>query len=165
MLRQAVFTGLLGVLFFASCGEGLLPEGFPWNTPRGTGGAPPPHGGAAGAAGMVATSPPGAGAPGAPTCDELAALYVAAVDEDKRCDPTSAEPQCQLRVIPALCTRSCPSLYVNTNAASTAARLRWDMVRCPIPTNCNTTCAPVTSAGHCVADPRLGGRCSDVPSP
>ncbi len=180
---MARWTGLLGALFvpsflgsflacfLASCDGRLLPDGFPSSTTPGTGGAPTlivvsPHDGAGGAAGS-----PGAGGSagsagadadgGAPSCDELATLYVAAVEEDKSCDPKSAETQCHLRVIPALCAGCPATTYVNSRAASNAARLRWDMVPCPVPTNCASTCAPLPTSGRCVPTAG-GGRCMDV---
>jgi hypothetical protein len=174
-------TGLLAVLLFASCDGRFLVDGVSWGTSRGAGGAPTPFvdaGGAAGMAGMPSSGTGGvavpwdggggagsvdAGSDGhAPTCGELEALYVSAVEEDRGCDPMSAEPQCQLRVISALCAKCTVPTYVNSRAASNAARLRWDMVPCPVPTSCNTTCGPTPTSGRCVAGPEQTGRCVDV---
>jgi hypothetical protein len=181
MAPWARSTGLLAVLFFASCDGRFLVDGVSWGSSRGTGGTPTPYvdaGGTAGMGGMPssgtggvagrsdASSGPGsadAGSDGgAPTCGELEALYASAVEDDKRCDPTSAEPQCQLRVISALCGKCTVSTYVNGRTASTAARLRWDMVPCPVPTNCNPTCGPTPTSGRCVSGPDQTGRCVDV---
>jgi hypothetical protein len=172
MARWASSTGLLAVLFFASCDGRFLVDGVSWGTRPETGGAPTPRLDAGGAAGMAGTPSPGTGGGGgsadagadggAPTCGELEALYVSAVEEDKACDPTSTEPQCQLRVISALCGKCTVSTYVNTRAASNAARLRWDMVPCPVPTNCNTTCGPTPTSGRCVAGAGPNPRCVDV---
>jgi hypothetical protein len=92
------------------------------------------------------------------------ALYAAAVEEDKACEPSSKVAQCQLRVIPALCVSSCAATtYVNTRAGSTAARLRWDKVPCPVPTNCGATdCRPLPTAAQCIPTADGGGRCADV---
>src|SRR3954462_3533441 len=95
-------TGLLAALWFASCDGRFLVDGVSWGTSRGAGGAPTPFvdaGGAARMAGMpssgtggVAVPSDGGGGAGsvdagsdghAPTCGELEALYVSAVEEDR----------------------------------------------------------------------------------
>jgi len=158
-----------------------LPDGFP-SSHDGAGGAAAPQvlhardgaGGATGAGGAIAPPPAGAGGSGTggsgaggspgdggqPSCDELAALYVSAVEEDKACDPASSELQCQLRVITALCGVCPNSTFVNTRTASNAARLRWDRVPCPVPTNCGP-CGPVPVTGRCAPDRNGTGHCED----
>ncbi len=142
---------------------------------RGTGGAtgaggafvsrPTGAGGSAGRSGGGGGTGGESGLPadaGALTCDELAALYIAAVEEDKSCDPSSTAPQCQLRVIPALCAVCPNTTYVNVRTASTAARLRWDDVRCPVPTNCDTECRPLPTSARCMPTGTGAGRCADI---
>jgi hypothetical protein len=99
---------------------------------------------------------------GALTCDDLVALYAAGVEQDKACDPNSTQPQCQLHVIPALCVECRATTYVNSTAASSAARLRWDQVPCPVSTSCSQQCAPVPTGGRCAPTSDGGGRCVDI---
>jgi hypothetical protein len=98
---------------------------------------------------------------GALTCDDLVALYAAAVAQDKTCDPNSTQPQCQLNVIPALCVRCPATTYVNSTAASSAARLRWDSVPCPV-TTCSQECGPLPTGGRCVPTSEGSGHCVDI---
>jgi len=171
--RSGLAVLVLGLGVVGACNGRLLPGGFP----DGTGGAmstgnvvvapPAGTGGAIGGSGAGGSGTGGSGAGGsdgdggALSCDELAALYVAAVDQDKACDPNSTQPQCQLHVIPSLCVRCRATTFVNSTAASTAARLRWDQVPCPVPT-CSQECSPVPTAGRCAPTSDGGGHCVDI---
>lgn len=159
---------MLGLCLVCSCNSRLLPDGFP-SSNAGAGGAlatgtvvvlPPGVGGSgAGGSGAGGSDADGGGALG---CDELAALYVAAVEQDRACDPNSSGPQCQLHVIPALCGTCAATTYVNSNAASTAARLRWDKVPCPVPVSCSAECRPLPSGSRCVPMSDGSGHCEDI---
>jgi hypothetical protein len=98
---------------------------------------------------------------GALSCDDLVALYATGVEQDKACDPNSPQPQCQLHVIPSLCPSCRATTYVNSTAASSAARLRWDKVPCPVPA-CSQECGPLPTGGRCAPTSEGGGRCLDI---
>jgi hypothetical protein len=174
--RSGLAVLVLGLAVVGACNGRLLPGGFPSST-EGSGGSanqgnvvvtpPAGTGGATGGSGAGGSGTGGSGAGGsaddggAASCDELVALYVAGVEQDKACDPNSTQPQCQLHVIPSLCVGCRGTAYVNSTAASSAARLRWDKASCPV-TTCPLECSPPASGARCAPTSDGGGHCVDI---
>jgi hypothetical protein len=184
MERRSGLMVLLALSVVGACNGRWLPDGFSSSTAGASGSSDQTTGssqsGAGGATSGSAVGGSGAGGSGAGgsgaggsgaggsdsdagalNCDELAALYVAAVEQDKSCDPISMSPPCQLHVIPSLCVGCRATTYVNSTAASSAARLRWDKVPCPV-TTCSKECGTLPTGSRCVPTSDGGAHCVDI---
>jgi hypothetical protein len=119
--------------------------------------------GAGGAGGGNATDG-GSGDAGVASCATLAADYVAAFNEAKKCLPGQSAPQCTVTARPSLVGCGCPT-HVQSTTTLDQIGAQWDAAGCrslgPAMV-CSFVC-PSPGTGVCSVDTSTSGICTDKP--